>query len=108
MTLLAGRYTLDVPLGDSDLGTVWNAHDDAGTKVVLVTLEEDAPESIQERFRAHAKALVKTRHASLVHAIAEGDENGVPYLVVERLEGVSLATRLTSGPPPSFIRHATQ
>ncbi len=104
MTLLAGRYTLDVPLGDSDLGTVWNAHDETGTPLVVVTLEADAPAALQERFRAHAKALVKASHPSLVRAIAEGDEGGVPYLVLERLVGESMTARLESGPSPTVAR----
>lgn len=103
MTLLAGRYTLDVPLGDSDLGTVWNAHDDTGP-LVVVTLEDDAPEPQQARFRAHAKALVATQHPNLVRALAEGEENGVPYLVLERLAGASLGTRLDSGPALTVAR----
>lgn len=104
MTLLGGRYTLDVPLGDSDLGTVWNAHDDTGTPLVVVTLEADAPAPLQDRFRAHAKALVKTPHPNLVRGIAEGEESGAPYLVLERLTGESLATRLEAGPALTVAR----
>ncbi|MFO0683198.1 MAG: protein kinase [Sandaracinus sp.] len=99
MTLLAGRYTLEVPLGDSDLGTVWNAHDESGRALVAITLEEDADEATKARFRAHAKALVGFHHASLVHGVAEGDtDDGAPFLVEERLSGVSLADRLEEGP----------
>ncbi len=105
MSILGGRYTLEVPLGESDLGTVWAAHDSAGAKLVVVTLEDDADEEVAVRFREHANALVALEHANVARALATGDsESGTPYLVLERIEGASLAKRLTDGPALTVAR----
>ncbi len=92
------RYTLELPLGEGELGTVWLARDKDGARVVVATLEASASPEARARFEAHAKALVRVSHPNVVRGIEEGvNEEGEPYLVMEKLEGETLAQRWASG-----------
>lgn len=94
------RYTLELPLGEGELGTVWLARDKDGARVVVATLEVSASPEARARFEAHAKALVRISHPNVVRGIEEGvNEEGEPYLVMEKLEGETLAQRWASGAP---------
>ena len=98
---LSRRYTLQVPLGESSLGSVWTALDDERqAQVVVLQFESDAGhERATVRFREHARKLLGIRHAHVVQALDEGDDpTGVPCLVLERLDGESLASRWASTP----------
>lgn len=100
------RYTIEVPLGENELGTVWRGRaTEGGAKVAIVVLEADAPEAAQARFREHATKLLGVHSPHVVKAIETGaNEEGAPFLVLELLEGESLATRLTSGPALTVAR----
>ena len=92
------RYTLELPLGEGELGTVWLARDKDGARVVVATLEVSASPEARARFESHAKALVRISHPNVVRGIEEGvNEEGEPYLVMEKLEGETLAQRWASG-----------
>ena len=52
---------------------------------------------------AHAAATLSSRHIVVVHDI--GEQDGLPFIVMERLPGVSLADHIARGPlPPAFVR----
>ncbi len=89
------RYTLRLPLGENDLGSIWTAQDnDSGASVAIVMLEEETGEAVRARFRDHAERLLGVSHPNVVRALDHGDTaEGVPYLVLELLEGESLAAR---------------
>ncbi|GAB4201413.1 MAG: hypothetical protein OHK0013_13370 [Sandaracinaceae bacterium] len=94
------KYTLEVPLGESEIGTVWAAETKDGQRVVIAMAEEDAPEDVKERVEQHGRALAEVSHPNIVRVLEAGvNEDGVPYLVMERLEGTSLAKRWTAEPP---------
>jgi serine/threonine protein kinase len=82
---LEQRYTLEVPLGESALGTVWTAKDrESGQSVVVMHLDEDADDAARARFRDHATKLLTIDHPNVVRGIDQGDTSeGVPYLAVE-------------------------
>lgn len=90
------RYTLRLPLGENELGSVWTAHDtETDASVAVVMLEVEAGDAVRARFRDHAERLMGVRHPNVVRALDRGDTaEGTPYLVVELLEGESLAARL--------------
>lgn len=94
------RYSLRVPLGESAFGSVWTALDgESGAQVAILRLEDDVSDATRERFRDHAKRVMKVAHPNVARAIDQGDtEDGAPYLVIELLEGESLAARWSHTP----------
>ena len=106
--VIAERYELARPLGRGSMGEVWLAHHrtlDEDVALKLLT-RAPAPEEIEDpatalaRFRFEAQVAArlsrKTRH--IVRVTDNGEEDGLPYLVMELLEGETLAT------PPAALR----
>lgn len=92
--VLARRYRLERVVGEGGMGVVWAARELAsGRAVALKLLREGAaaePKN-QERFLREARAAMGVVHANVakVEAVLETDA-GVPFLVMELLEGESL------------------
>lgn len=104
--LIAGRYRLDARLGRGGMGIVWRATDQllgrsVAVKEVALDPALSAEEARHQRERtlreARAAAQLKHPHIIVVHDIVEDGE--LPYIVMELVEGGSLADRLSrSGP----------
>lgn len=95
-----GGYTLIRELGHGGMGWVWEAsHDQLGKKVAIKTLRSELAEdeNIVARFIQEGRACVKLRHPNAVDVSDVGAENGVPYLVMDYLEGQTLTSYLASG-----------
>jgi hypothetical protein len=93
------NYTLEVPLGESELGTTWAARTKDGVRVVVAMTEEDAPEAVRKRVEAHGRALLGLQHPNVARVLDAGvDVGGAAFLVMERLEGTSLAKRWEAEP----------
>jgi len=95
LTELAGRsfggYTLDRPLGQGGMGSVWLARRSDGryegqAAVKLLNLGS-LGQSGGERLRHEANALAKLSHPNITHLIDAGVAAGQPYLVLEYVEG---------------------
>jgi eukaryotic-like serine/threonine-protein kinase len=96
--VIAGKYRLEHELGRGAMGTVWAAtHTTLGQKVAIKLIAGDQVQSLDARRRfgleAKAAARLKSRHAVQVYDDGETPE-GVPYIVMEHLEGESLEARL--------------
>jgi len=107
-----GPYEILAPLGAGGMGEVHRARDtrlnrDVAIKVIPAALA--AHEQIRQRFEREAKAISSLNHPHIctlydvgLAAPEEGSEAGAGrhYLVMELLEGESLADRLVKGPLP--------
>ncbi|MFF8385803.1 protein kinase [Streptomyces kanasensis] len=97
---IVGRYRLEARLGRGGMGTVWRAHDELlGRPVAVKELHVDtgatggADAAVDTTLReARAVARVHHPHIVCVHDVVE--EDGVPFIVMELVEGVSLAERI--------------
>ncbi len=95
--LLANRYQLIRKVGAGGMGTVWLAHDqalDARCAVKLVNAELVANAEVRARFSREAKLSAQLRSPHVVDVFDCGESNGTLYIVMEWLEGESLATRI--------------
>ncbi len=96
--ILAGRYRLGRLIGEGGMGAVYEAeHIDLGAVVAVKLLSDrllgDA--DAVERFRREARAAASIRHDNVVRVTDSGtDEEGTPFLVMERLHGESLGSLL--------------
>ncbi|MFD4573889.1 protein kinase [Streptomyces sp. NPDC058417] len=96
--LVAGRYRLDDAIGSGGMGRVWRAHDELLHRAVaikeltaaLYVSESDQP-VLLARTRAEARAAARINHSAVVtvHDVLEHD--GRPWIVMELVEGRSLA-----------------
>lgn len=102
-TLLDGRYRLLAPLGSGGMSVVWRGHDDLLSRPVAVKVIRAQPgdEAFAGRVRREATALARLSHAHIAGVYDYGEATlagvPVPYLVMELVEGDSLASVLHRG-----------
>jgi serine/threonine protein kinase len=93
---IAGRYEVLVTIGSGGMGTVYGAVDtQTGLDVAIKLLNAECFTSANvRRFRREAQTAVavKNRYVCDVHYL--GVEQGVPYIVMERLPGTTLRERM--------------
>jgi serine/threonine protein kinase len=98
-----GPYEIQSPLGAGGMGEVYRARDtrlgrDVAIKVLPSHLSSDP--DLKARFEREAKAISALSHPHICHLYDIGSQEGTDYLVMELLEGESLADRLQKGPLP--------
>src|ERR1700719_1004195 len=98
-----GPYEIQAALGAGGMGEVYRAHDtrlgrDVAIKVLPSHLSSDP--DLKARFECEAKAISALSHPHICHLYDIGSQDGTDYLVMELLEGESLADRLRKGPLP--------
>ncbi|MFJ8085878.1 protein kinase [Streptomyces sp. NPDC096205] len=90
--LVAGRYLLETPLGRGAMGEVWRATDQTlNRSVALKLLTGEAAEKDTARFHLEAQTAARLNHPHVVGVYDFGSHAGQPYLVMELVEGWSLA-----------------
>jgi serine/threonine protein kinase len=99
--LISGRYRLDAVLGRGGMATVWRGVDERlGRPVAIKLLDRaDTADSVMlQRFDREARTAGGLTHPNIVAVYDVGTDNGVPYLVMELIDGTSVAALLASGP----------
>ncbi|PWJ05717.1 serine/threonine protein kinase [Streptomyces sp. NWU49] len=104
--VIAGRYRLEERLGRGGMGVVWRATDQLlGRGVAVKELPLDETLSVAESRRQRERTLREARalaqlshpHIIVVHDVVEDDER--PYIVLELIDGGSLADRIAAHGP---------
>nr|WP_168529736.1 serine/threonine-protein kinase [Streptomyces sp. RPA4-2]QIY64171.1 serine/threonine protein kinase [Streptomyces sp. RPA4-2] len=104
--VIAGRYRLEARIGRGGMGVVWRATDQLLSRQVAVKelpLDDSlsADEALQQRDRtlreARAVAQLHHPHIIVVHDVVEEAER--PYIVMELIDGGSLAERISADGP---------
>jgi len=99
-TLLGGRYVLGPVLGRGGVADVYRADDLELGEPVAVKVLRNATTADLRRFQLEAIALERLDHPSIVRLRAEGEHDGMPYLVLDLVDGESLSRLLQQGPLP--------
>ncbi|MEN3584203.1 protein kinase [Streptomyces sp. ZYX-F-203] len=96
--LLAGRYRLGDVLGRGGMGTVWRADDETLGRTVAVkelrfpsNIDEEEKRRLITRTLREAKAIARIRNTSAVTVYDVVEEDDRPWIVMELVEGRSLA-----------------
>ena len=105
-SLLAGRYRIEREIGKGGMGRVLSARDEKlGRRVAVkvVTAAHDAARVL--RFEQEARTAGALEHPNVLAVYDLGEQDGVPFLVTELLEGHTLRT-VIEGPrlPPSQVQ----
>ncbi|HEV2063790.1 MAG TPA: serine/threonine-protein kinase, partial [Thermoanaerobaculia bacterium] len=107
MTLAAGArlgpYEIVAPLGAGGMGEVYRARDTRLEREVAVKVlpkHLSSSEEMRQRFEREAKAISQLSHPHICALYDVGSHEGTEYLVMELLEGETLAARLTKGALP--------
>src|SRR5216684_5201324 len=108
-----GPYEIIAPLGAGGMGEVFRARDTRlGREVAIKVLPQhlsDQPE-IRARFEREARTISTLNHPNICVLFDVGYEGDALYLVMELIEGETLADRLLRGPlpGPELLRFGTQ
>ncbi len=101
-TVLQNRYRIVVPLGQGGMGAVYQAWDNR--LQVSVAVKEMTPQSelelkllaqLRQQFEQEAVTLARLNHPNLVRVTDFFEEQANAYLVMNFVEGESLAARIT-------------
>jgi len=92
-----GPYEIIDHVGSGGMGDVYRARDTRLNRIVAVKVlfpELSAHPEVKRRFEREAKALSEVSHPHICAVYDVGEEGGTPYLVMEYLDGSTLASRL--------------
>src|SRR5215510_4921336 len=92
---LLGPYEILSPIGEGGMGEVWKARDRRLDRVVAIKVSK---QEFGERFEREALAVAALNHPHICTLHDVGHQDGIDYLVMELIEGESLAERLKKGP----------
>jgi eukaryotic-like serine/threonine-protein kinase len=100
---LLGPYELISRLGEGGMGEVWRARDTRLERSVAIKLllQGGAPDpQLKERLAREARTISALAHPNICPLFDVGSSDGVDYLVMELLDGETLADRIARGPLP--------
>src|SRR6266404_6118415 len=108
-----GPYEVLAPLGAGGMGEVYRARDTRlERKVAIKILPSHLSENpiLRQRFEREAKAISSLNHPHICVLYDIGNQDGIQFLVMECVEGETLAKRLEKGPLPleQMLKYGTQ
>jgi serine/threonine protein kinase len=108
-----GPYEIQSAIGAGGMGEVYRAKDVRLNRIVAIkVLPSHLSENpqLKQRFEREAQAISSLSHPNICAIYDVGHQNGIEYLVMEFLEGESLAARLDKGaiPAEQVLRYGIQ
>jgi serine/threonine protein kinase len=111
-----GPYEIQSALGAGGMGEVYRARDTRLERTVAIKILPEhlsANSELRARFEREARAVSSLNHPHICHLYDIGSQDGTAYLVMEYLEGETLADRLRKGALPlkqslEFAIHITE
>ena len=98
-----GPYEIQSPLGAGGMGEVYRARDarlDRTVAIKILPTHLSSCHEAQQRFDREARTISSLSHPNVCHLYDVGRQDDTSYLVMEYLEGETLAARLGKGPLP--------
>jgi len=98
-----GPYEIQSPLGAGGMGEVYRARDvrlDRSVAVKVLASHLSSSPELKQRMEREARAISSLNHPHICHLYDIGSQDGTDYLVMEFLEGETLAERLRKGALP--------
>jgi Tol biopolymer transport system component len=98
-----GPYEILSPLGTGGMGEVYKARDtrlDRTVAIKVVSAAAGADPEFRARLEQEARAISQLDHPHICALYDVGEDEGVPFLVMQYLEGETLEGRLSRGPLP--------
>jgi Tol biopolymer transport system component len=95
-----GAYEIVAPLGAGGMGEVYRARDTRLERIVALKILPTllaSDQQLRERFNREARAISSLNHPNICALFDVGQHDGIDYLVLEYLEGETLADRLGRG-----------
>jgi len=117
MTLAVGKrlgsYEILALIGVGGMGEVYKARDTRLDRTVAIKILPDHVANdadFRQRFEREARTISSLNHPHICTLYDVGSESGVDFLVMELLEGETLAQRLAKGPLPfpQVLRYGTE
>ena len=108
-----GPYEIVSPLGAGGMGEVYRARDtrlDRAVAVKILSPEIASSSDARQRFEREARTVSQLSHPHICALFDVGEHAGTAYLVMELLDGETLADRLSKGPLPmdQTLRYGVQ
>src|SRR5262245_6422243 len=110
---LPPRYRLETLIGSGGMGEVYRAYDErlgraVAIKIIRAQIASDP--AFRERFTREARAIAAVNHPHIYSVYDSGEHGATPYIIMEHIEGESLADRLKRGPlkPTDAVQYAIQ
>lgn len=97
-SLLAGKYRLELPLGQGGMAVVWSAYHQELEMPVAIKLLRGYDPSHARRLKLEARAAARLAHPAIVRTLdVATTEQGEPFIVMELLNGETLSSALLRG-----------
>ncbi len=102
-----GKYKIEALIGEGGFGRVYRAFDPTvnrtvAIKIVRIESHIDEQQVLLNRFRSEAKTTGTLLHKNIVTVYDFGEQDGVPYLVMEYLQGRTLDEFIDKNEPMSL------
>ncbi len=105
---LEDRFDIQPPIHVGQVATAYPAVQKGLDRKVLLKVihpQWTGDSELVERFSREGKAMARIDHPNVVQVYECGEEDGVPYLALEWVEGGTLSDRMAEGPlPPQEVR----
>jgi eukaryotic-like serine/threonine-protein kinase len=105
MTLLSGfrlgPYEIESPVGSGGMGEVYKARDTRLDRTVAIKVlpgHVAADPLVRARFEREARAISRLNHPHICALHDVGSQDGIDFLIMEYLDGETLADRIARGP----------
>ncbi len=96
------KYRINRMIGSGAMGVVYQGYDSQIERTVAIKVlhphlrEGDGGADLEQRFLQEARAAARCLHPNIVTIFDFGSENGVPYIVMEYVQGIELKAHLKS------------
>src|SRR3954466_1019378 len=90
--VLRSRYRLDAQIGRGGMGVVYRATDlQLMREVAVKVISQHSSNDARERLLREARAAAALNHPNIISVYDVGEENGIPFFVMELIRGPSLS-----------------